>query len=174
MKRPSFRVLFTCLVAIRLLADLPAAAQEEGGEAPRPLLTLEAVMVEPTSPAADTLCRLRVKLRNSGEQIASQLGFAVSLNGQDLGVYGNQLFMYPVAPGATEEIRLYNFWTTETSRSMPADGKLRVEVTLKEAIWTRVEMETDEEGEIEVWTPIGPVESLPVKAEVTLQMKTGG
>lgn len=174
MRRSRARVPFTCLAVAGLLFALPAMAQEEGGEAAAPLLTLEEVSVEPASPAADTLCRLRVKLRNNGDQIASRLGFAVSLNGQDLGVYGNQLFMYPVAPGATEEISLYNFWTTETSRAMPADGKLRVEVTLKEAVWTRVEMETDEEGEIEVWTPIGPVDDLPVKAAVTLQMKTGG
>ena len=174
MRRSRARFSLPSLVVAGLLLALPLPAQDEGSESPASLLTVEEVTVEPASPAADTLCRLRIKLRNRGGQIASRLGFAVSLNGQDLGVYGNQLFMYPVAPGTTEEISLYNFWSTETSRAMPADGKLRVEVTLKEAIWTRVEMETDEEGEIEVWTPIEPVEGLPVKAAVTLQMKTGG
>jgi hypothetical protein len=174
MKRPSLRLPIACLAATSLLLVGPAIAQQQSAAPAAPLLKLEEVSVEPQSPAADTLCRLRVKLSNAGEQIASRLGFAVSLNGQDLGVYGNQIFMYPVAPGATEEISLYNFWTTETSRAMPADGKLRVEVTLKEAVWTQVATETDEEGEIEVWTPIGPVENLPVKASVTLQMKTGG
>jgi hypothetical protein len=173
MKRSSRRLSITCLATACLLLIGPAAAQEEGSEAVA-LLKIEEISVEPESPAADTLCRLRVKISNAGDKIASRLGFAVSLNGQDLGVYGNQIFMFPVAPGTTEEISLYNFWTTETSRSMPADGKLQVEVVLKEAVWTQVAMETDEEGEIEVWTPIGPVEKLPVGAAVTLQMKTGG
>ena len=173
MKRPRHRLQLASLTAACLLLAGPGGAQDE--EAPAaPLLTIEEVSVEPASPAADTLCRLRVKLANAGDRIASRLGFAVSLNGQDLGVYGNQIFMYPVPPGSSEEISLYNFWTTETSRAMPADGKLRVEVTLKEAVWTQVATETDEEGEIEVWTPIGPVENLPVKASITVQMKTAG
>ena len=159
-----------CLAAAVLLLAAAAAAQEES---PAPPLAIERITVEPESPAADTLCRLRVKIANAGERTASRFAFAVSLNGQDLGVYGNQVFMFPVGPGSSEEINLYNFWTTETSRSMPADGKLRVEVQLREAVWTQVTTETDEEGEIEVWTPIGPVEGLPVKAEITLQMKTG-
>ena len=174
MKRPQLSLSTLCLAIAGLLLAGHATAQEEEAAASAPLLTIEEVSVQPESPAADTLCRLRVKLRNAGEEIASRLGFAVSLNGQDLGVYGNQIFMFPVEPGTTEEISLYNFWTTETSRAMPADGKLRVEVTLKEAVWTQMATETDEEGEIEVWTPIGPIENLPVKASVTLQMKTGG
>ncbi len=159
------------LAVLGLLLAGPAAAQPE---ATAPLLQIEAISVEPESPAADTLCRLRVRLSNKGDQIASRLGFAVSLNGQDLAVYGNQIFMVPVRPGTSEEISLYNFWTTETSRAMPADGKLRVEVTLREAVWTQMATETDEEGEIEVWTPIGPVENLPSRASLTVQMKTGG
>ena len=162
------------LLAAALLLPGPVAAQQEEAAAKAPLVTVTGISVEPEKPAADTLCRLRVRLTNAGEQIASRLGFSVSLNGQDLGVYGNQLFMYPIPPGATEEVSLYNFWTTETSRAMPADGKLRVEVTLQEAVWTERSMETDEEGEIEVWTPIGPVENLPSTASITLEMKTGG
>lgn len=164
-------VAIACLAFAGLLGTGPVAAQEATAPAS---LAIEQISVEPQNPAADTLCRLRVRIRNAGEEIASRFGFAVSLNGQELGVYGNQIFMYPVAPGATEEISLYNFWTTESSRAMPADGKLRVEVSLKEAVWTRRTTETDEEGEIEVWTPIGPIEGLPVTASVTLQMKTAG
>lgn len=156
------------LLALALLAAAPLAAQEEP-PAPPPL-TIEEVIVEPQAPAADTLCRLRVKLRNRGDRIASRLGFSVRLNGQELGVYGNQLFMYAVPPGAVEEIPLYNFWSTESSRAMPTDGKLKVEVTLTEAVWTKSEIEKDDEGEIEVWTPLGAVPGLPVGAAVTLQM----
>ena len=167
------RLPLACLALLGLLAAAPAAAQEEPAAA-EPQLKIAAISVEPESPAADTLCRLKIKIANTGDKIASRFGFAVSLNGQELGVYGNQIFMYPVGPASTEEISLYNFWTTETGRAMPADGKLRVEVTLKEAVWTQVATETDDEGEIEVWTPIGPVENLPVSSSITVQMKTAG
>ena len=173
MKRSPYRPSLALLAVLGLVAAGPAAAQDEEAAA-APLLTIEGITVEPRSPAADTLCRLRVKIANGGDKIASRFAFAVSLNGQDLGVYGNQIFMYPVGPGSTEEISLYNSWTTETGRTMPADGKLRVEVALKEAVWTQVATETDEEGEIEVWTPLGAVENLPVASSITVQMKTAG
>lgn len=171
MKRAA-RLSFPYLASALLLAGW-AAAQEEG-DAKAPLLTVTGIIVEPERPAADTLCRLRVRLTNAGDEIASRLAFAVSLNGQDLAVYGNQIFMVPIEPGTTQEVSLYNFWTTETSRPMPADGKMRVEVTLKEAAWTRVSEEADEEGPIEVWSPVGPVEDLPSSASITVEMSAGG
>lgn len=168
---PLPRHLLRAAVAAVCCALFPAqlAAQEEAPAAPP--LAIESITVEPSAPGPDTLCRLRVKLSNGGEQIASQLGFQVTLNGQSLVVYDNQLFMYPVPAGGSLEIPLYNFWTTETSRPMPASGKLEVVVTLKEAIWTKVEMEEDEQGEIEVWTPLGPVPGLPVSASLTVPLK---
>lgn len=159
--------LMTLLVAL-LAAGL--AAQEPEAESP-PKLAIEEIVVEPAKPAAETLCRLSVRISNQGEEIASQLGFQVKLNGQELAVYGNQLFMFPLDPGATSEVKLYNFWTTETSRSMPADGKLTVEVALTEARWMSIE--NDDEG-VEVWTPLGDVTGLPVSNSVTLEMETGG
>ena len=114
---------------------------------------MTSVEIEPDKPGADTLCRLTVGLKNDGEAIASQLGFEVKINGQSLGVYGNQLFMYPVGAGEQAELQLYNFWTTETSRAFPDDAKLSVEVTLREAQWMDIKMEEDEEGEVEVWDP---------------------
>lgn len=160
------RLALLCL-CLSLLSVLPAAAQDE---TPSPL-SIEAIVVEPSTPGADTLCRLRVTLSNTGDETASQLGFSVRLNGQELGVYSNQLFMFPVPAGGSGELPLFNFWTTESSRGMPADGKLRVEVTLKEAVWMKIE--DDEEG-VEVWTPLGEVPGLPVSASVTLEMKKAG
>ena len=151
-----------CL-GLALLGSAPIFAQEEP-----PQLSIEAIVVEPSSPGPDTLCRLTVKLANGGEQTASQLGFSVRLNGQDLGVYSNQLFMFPLLAGESGELPLFNFWTTETSRQMPADAKLRVEVTLEEAVWMKIE--DDEEG-VEVWTPLGDVSGLPVSGSITLDMK---
>ena len=140
-------------------------------------LKLTAIAVDPADPGPDTLCKLSVTVRNDGERKASQLGFAVSLNGQDLSVYGNQLFMYPVPGGEEVEIPLYNFWTTETSRpTMPADGKFRVEVSLLEAEWMDISVVTETveragkpvEEEVEVWTPLGAVEGLPTSVSVEL------
>lgn len=139
-------------------------AQEE---TPPPSLSIESVDIEPLQPGADTLCRLNVTLRNSGEQTASQLGFKVTINGQDLPVYANQLFMYPVDAGSIAKIQLYNFWSTETARPMPADGKLKVEVSLQEAQW--MDISVDEEG-VEEWRPAGEVGGLPGRVSVTLPM----
>lgn len=132
-----------------------------------PGLTLEAVAVDPSSPGPDTLCRLSVKVRNSGEKTASALGFLVKVDGHELAVYRNELFFRPVPPGATTEIRLHNFWTNETGRPFPAGGKMTVEVTLAEARW----MDVKTENGAEVWTASGPVEGLPVSKSVTLSVK---
>jgi hypothetical protein len=163
---PVRTTLVVLAAVLAVVTTSPASAQDE--EAAAPQLSIEQIVVEPGKPAADTLCRLSVKLGNAGEQTASQLAFQVKLNGQELGVYGNQLFMFAVEPGAENELRLYNFWTTETSRSMPANGKLEVEVTLTEARW--MEIKTDDEG-VEVWTPQGDVGGLPVSKKITLEMQ---
>jgi hypothetical protein len=157
---------FHCAAAaslLLLLAGLPAAAQ-----APPPV-AVEKVIVEPTAALApDVLCRLRVALRNTSDRVASQLGFKVTVNGQELPVYANQLFMYPVPAGGTTEIPLYNFWTTETSRPALPEGRLAVEVTLSEAQW--MDISTDAEG-VEVWKPLGAVDGLPSAANVTLETR---
>jgi len=132
-----------------------------------PAVTLVGFAVTPESPGADTLCKLQVEIENRGEHVASQLGFSVRINDQELAVYGNQLFMYPIEPGAKATIPLYNFWSTESSRPMPADGKLRIEVTLTEARW--FDISTDEEG-VEVWQPVGPVGGLPSPQSRVLEM----
>ena len=153
-------------LGIFILGGLIAAGAQQAGEQKPSLLKIESVMVEPTKPGPDTLCKLRVAVRNDGDEIASQLDFKVKINGQELAVYRNQLFMYPVEPKQSSEIKLYNFWTTETSRSMPEDLKLTVEVSLVEARWMKIEMEDG----VEVWTPLGDVDGLPVSQSVTLSM----
>ncbi len=159
---------FTLLLFAFLNA--PLASQEAGEEKTAPALTISAVHVEPANPAADTLCRLRVELDNTDPRIASQLGFAVKINGQELPVYSNHLFMFPVSPGGKSELALYNFWSTETSRQMPATGKLEIEVVLREARW----MDISTEGETEVWKPLGDVGGLPVSRSITLEMAKPG
>ena len=131
-----------------------------------PSITIETISVEPASPGPNTLCKLTVKLANSGERTASQLDFKVTINGQELPVYGNQLFMFPVPAGEAVDIPLYNFWSTETSRPAPTDGKLKLEVTLAAAQWMEIKVEAD----VEIWQPLGPVEGLPVSKTLPLSM----
>jgi hypothetical protein len=152
------------LILISPTAPLPAQQQDE---AKPPPLAVEAIEIEPSDPAPDTLCKLRVRIGNGGDKIASSLGFQVKINGQVLKVYENQLFMEALAPRASSAIPLYNFWSTETSRPTPKDRKLTLEVTLREAQWMRIEQKENEE----VWTPLGNVEGLPVSRQITLQMK---
>ena len=148
-----------------VLAAASLVAQQE--EAVSPQITIETITIEPSAPAADTLCKLQVTLKNHGAQIASQLDFKVEINDQMLPVYRNQLFMFPLQPGKSADIELYNFWSTETSRPSPKNGKLNVEVSLVAAQWTKVSMEED----VEVWQPLGEVEGLPHSKSVTLEMK---
>lgn len=141
-----------------------------GAKSPDRALTLEAVKVDPASPGPDTLCRLSVTLRSiggDGPKTASALAFRVKVDGRELPVYKNELFFHPVAAGATAEVKLHNFWSNETGRPFPTNGKMTVEVTLAEAQW----MDVKTENGAEVWTAVGPVEGLPVSKSVTLALK---
>lgn len=166
-------------LALAVLLTVPAfavSAQEEApppeAEAPEPLLSLEAVTVEGPPTGAplglESLARLTVSIANRGEEIASSLVFTVTVAGRELPVYRNQVFLKAIPPGGTTELALYNFWTGETGRPAPADGKLPVEVTLTEARWT--EVSEDDDG-VEVWTPLGPVVGLPVSASTVVTLK---
>lgn len=168
-----------CTIAVLLtLPALAVRAQEVAPpetEAPAPLLTLAGVEVEgPTpgeAPGPESLVRLTVEIANRGEEIASALVFTVTVAGQPLPVYEKQVFLKAIPPGGTTELRLYNFWTGETGRPAPADGKLPVEVTLTEARW--MDISTDDEG-VEVWKPLGEVEGLPASASTMVTLKKAG
>ena len=154
------------LFLILLLLDAAVLAQEKK---PAPGLTLEAVKVDPASPGPDKLCKLSVTIRNAGAKTASALGFRVKVDGRELAVYGNELFFRPVpagSPTAVTEVKLHNFWSSETGRPFPTGGRMTVEVTLVEARW----MDVKTENGAEVWTPAGAVEGLPVSKSVTLTL----
>jgi hypothetical protein len=152
-------------IAILLFLLVAAAALAQESK-PVPGLTLEAVKVDPASPGPDTLCRLSVTVKNAGAKTASALGFRVKVDGKELAVYGNELFFRPVPAGSTAEVKLHNFWSSETGRPFPAGGKMTVEVTLTEARW----MDVKTENGAEVWTPAGAVGGLPVSKSVTLTL----
>jgi hypothetical protein len=161
MRRPPHPIRVLAILAL-LLA--PAAAAR--AEPPKPALALQAVKVEPASPRKDTLCHLAITVKNAGTQPASAFELVVKVNGQELPAYGKRLYLAPVEPGATRELRLYNFWSTEAGRPAPASGKLDVEVTLIHASWMT---KTARDG-AEVWTPAGDVPGLPISKNITLTM----
>jgi hypothetical protein len=163
---PESRRPAAVLLALAVLLTAASATAQEAKK-PAAALSVEEVTVTPSDPAADTLCKLTVKLRNAGEKTASLLAFEVAINGQTLPVYDTELFALPLDAGATTEVPLFNFWTSETGRPAPADGKLTVEVRLTEAQWVNIEMEDG----VEVWTPTGAVDGLPAARSVTLKMK---
>ncbi|HEY9421854.1 MAG TPA: CARDB domain-containing protein [Thermoanaerobaculia bacterium] len=155
-------VLPATFVALVLGSALAASAQGAKKQA----LVLESVKVEPASPKADTLCQLSVTLRNTGDRQASAMEFAVKVNGRDVRAYKNRLFLQPIAPGATREVRLLNFWSNESGRPLPADGKLAVEVTLARASW----MGKEAKDGADVWTPLGLADGLPFTHSLSLTM----
>ena len=152
---------FVLLTAL-LLA--PAIAQEKP-----PPLTIEAVKVEPTAPGPDTLCRLSVSVRNSGARTASAFEIGVKLNGQEIPSPKGRLYLQPVEPGKTVEIRLPNFWSTEAGRPAPKGGRLNVEVVVTGASW----MEREVKDGAEVWKTLGSVPGLPTAKTVALTLAKG-
>src|SRR5690242_9338713 len=86
------------VAALLALAAVRGVAAENRPPAPAPSpaasqLLVTAIHVTPPTPGADTLCQLRVEVKNGGERVASQLAFTVKVNGHELPVYGRQLFM---------------------------------------------------------------------------------
>jgi len=155
----------TVWILLAVLA-MASVAWAQGGKL---ALTLEAVKVDPAAPGPDTLCHLSVTLRNAGSRRASALEFVVKVNGRELPAYKDRLYLEPVEPGATREVRLFNFWSIEPGRAAPApaDNKLQIEVTLARASW----MDRSEQNGAEVWTLAGPAEGLPVTKSVTVSLK---
>ena len=159
-------------IALVHLSLSVALAPGMGQESPPSPLVIAAVEVTPPDPGEETLCQLRLRIENRGERPVYALRFEVRIGGEALPVYAKQLYYQKLPPGRTTEVRLFNFWTTETGRSRPEDGKLTVEVALREASWLAVTLESEEGSEqpIEVWTPAGEVPGLPVSRSVTLEL----
>ena len=132
---------------------------------------LRSIEVSPAAPGAETLCKLTATIENAGTRAVYSFGFDVELSGHSLLVYEKQLFLQVIEAGQSEEVALYNFWTSESGRPAPTDGKLEVLVRLREARWVDVS-EVEEDGEtVEVWTPVGDVPGLPQTVGLTLELK---
>jgi hypothetical protein len=117
--------------------------------------------VQPANPGPDTLCKLRVRLRNSGKESASDLSFQVTVNGKLLGNFINHTFRSTLNSGKDTDVSLFNFWSSEYSRQYPDDGRLVIEVRLIGARWVDARSKNAE-------TLAGPVHPLPAPFSVTL------
>ena len=153
------------LIAAAAAAAAVVAAEDE------PDVVLAGIEVAPAAPGPETLCKLTATIENTGGRAVYSFGFDVEVNGHSLPVYEKQLFLQVIEAGQSEEVALYNFWTSETGRPAPENGKLEVLVRLREARWVDVS-EAEEDGEtVEVWTPAGDVPGLPQTVRVALELK---
>ncbi len=60
----------------------------------------------------------------------------MTVSGQRLAPYLNHVFLIALEPGKETEVPLYNFWTSESGRPFPKDGRLVVDVRLTGASWS--------------------------------------
>ena len=173
--RAAIRICASLLRPLGLVASIclwAGAATPQENEAPAERqpspLAIEAVTIDPAQPGVDTLCQLHVRVKNTSETTISALDFGVSIGGTPLKVYEKQLFLESLEPGKTADIRLYNFWTTETGRPAPSDGQLRLVVTLRGAQEVGI---TNEDDGTEVWTLGDAVVGLPISKELVVKLK---
>lgn len=148
-------------------ASETAASDTKSEAAIQTPLEIVALRIEPESPAAETLCHLRAVIANRGERPASGLRFAVSLEGTALAVYDKQVFVETLVPGAETTVELFNFWTSEDGRPLPADGVLDVVVSLEAARWLTRDMAEDG---TELLSLEGAVPGLPVRRGHALEI----
>src|SRR4051812_40402874 len=159
------------LAALAWIAGGAGLARPASTAPPPAQLVLPGISVTPSSPAVDTLCELRVKIRNNGRQPASRFAFDVRVGDVPIPVYQHVVYFQTVPAGATVELRLYNFWSTEAARPAPADGQLRIRVELRTARWMTV---TKDAQGIETSTPAGEVAGLPAAASLTVPVARKG
>lgn len=155
-----FNTLLVAMVTVTVPLFQESSARQASGR--DSLLVIDAIEVDPPQPGPDALCKLKVRLRNKGSQAVSDLMFDVTLNGQPLSVYSNHSWALNLGPGKDAEVKLYNFWTSESGRPVPKDGRLVVEVRVKAARW----YDMDDQGSAA--KPGKEVEPLPPARSVTL------
>ena len=164
--------IFMLFAAMRATAGAQGFGGTESGESSAErgdaLLVLASLEVEPAKPGPQTLCKLRVRLHNKGAQAATSFLFGVRINGQELSVYKNHVYLQTIAAGADGEVQLFNFWTTESGRPTPQDGQLRLEVALKEARWVEIK----QDGNVTEYKLLGNVAGLPVSVDRAIPLGT--
>lgn len=184
--------LIVIAIGILVCGMSPVWSQEAAETPPSPVETtveLVEILIEPARPAeaqsaprfsADTLCTLTLRLRNRGPRPVSAFVFEVDIEGSTLPVYEKQVFMSLMPPSnaarsgsesptasadTTYDLRLFNFWTSDSVRPAPTDGSLDVRVRLLDAQWVDARFEDDG---TEVWSLEGTVPGLPIERAIAL------
>jgi hypothetical protein len=147
-------------VTLCLVVLLDAALASRAGAA---AVGVDAIIIEPASPAPATLCKLKVRLHNGGTQAVSYLRFNVKIDKQDVPTYKKQTYVINIDPGTADEVVLYNFY------SPPVTKPFIVQVILVEAQWVQVK----KAGTSTTTTPSGPVAGLPLSASLSVRMSPG-
>ena len=132
------------------------------------LIVLEALEIGPPSPGPETLCRLRVRIRNTGGKGVTSFVFRVRFDGQEVSTYKDHVFDQPIARGEGGDVELYNFWTSDPGRPSTRKEQLRVEVALEEASWVEVKRD----GNRVEYKTLGSVEGLPVSISRVVPLNT--
>jgi hypothetical protein len=145
----------TATVSLLFLAGITLASRSEAAD-----VAVDAILVEPASPAPDTLCGLKVRLKNGGTRPVSYFRFKIQVDGKDVPQYDIQSYAIDIDAGATREVLLNNFWTSSVAK--PFDMK----VELLEAQWVQVKREATST----TITPVEPVAGLPVGASLSVKV----
>jgi hypothetical protein len=131
MRSGSLTVILAGFTASALSGQTPSSTASADPSS----LKVVAVDVQPAQAAPDTLCRLKVRIRNDGAEPASDLMFRVTVSSQLLAPYVNHVFTPDLPRGKETDVQLYNFWSSESGRPFPKDGRLVVSVQLTSARW---------------------------------------
>lgn len=150
----SLKVAAVALFVAALGLTTPASPAETSS------VTVDAIVVEPASPAPSTLCKLKVRLKNRGTQAASYFTFSVTIDGQDVPTYKAHSYAIDVDAGATGDLDLNSFWSPATAK--PFD----IKVALTEAQTVRV----TKDGNVVTTSPVAPLVGLPVSATLSVKM----
>jgi hypothetical protein len=147
--------------AVSAIALVSSAFLAPSARAASTAVSIEAMSVGPQSPGPGVLCTLGVRLKNTGTHTATDFRFKVRIDDQDVASYGIQTFAVNVAPGTSDTIALYNFWSPAAPKA-----SFPVEVTVLEGRWADVKLES----KTSTTTPIGPIEGLPVSVTQSVRM----
>jgi hypothetical protein len=155
MKTMAFflRTVVPCCFALLLASAMTISARAAE-------VTVDGIVVTPASPAPETLCQLKVRLKNTGSQAVSYLKFAVSIDGKEVLQYKSNSYAIRIDPGKVGEIDLFGFWSSAAPKAFD------VRVTLEEAQWVKVA----QEGSTSTTTPTGAVVGLPTLASLSVKM----
>jgi hypothetical protein len=154
MRRP-ITLPMTLVAGLLVFGGATVASRAEAAD-----VAVDAILVEPASPAPERLCGLKVRLKNGGTRAISYFKVRVQIDGKDVPQYDIQSYAVDIEAGATQEVRLNNFWTSAAAK--PFD----IKVELVGAQWVQVKRE----GTTTTTTPVEPVAGLPVGASLSVKV----